>query len=56
VFSFSVISYTFKADSADNKHARAVTHHFGAGGGGAHYTMAGSRQFNKGNKATYIFI
>ena len=34
---------------ADNKHARAITHHgYGGFGGGAHYTMAGSRQFQRG--------
>ena len=35
---------------AYNKHAHAIVHHWGAGGGGSHYHMAGSRQFNKGNK------
>lgn len=41
--------YVHKADFADNKHARALTHHgYGGGGGGAHYTMAGSKQFQKG--------
>ena len=39
----------FKASFADNKHARALTHHgYGGFGGGAHYTMAGSKQFQKG--------
>jgi pre-60S factor REI1 len=42
-------SYVHKADFADNKHARALTHHgYGGFGGGAHYTMAGSKQFQKG--------
>ena len=42
-------AYLHKADFADNKHARAITHHgYGGFGGGAHYTMAGSRQFQKG--------
>ena len=42
-------SYVHKADFADNKHARAITHHgYGGFGGGAHYTMAGSKQFQKG--------
>ena len=42
-------SYVHKADFADNKHARAITHHgYGGFGGGAHYTMAGSRQFQRG--------
>ena len=41
--------YVFKASFADNKHARALTHHgYGGFGGGAHYTMAGSKQFQKG--------
>ena len=40
--------YTFKADFADNAAARAVVHHWGAGGGGSHYHMAGSKQFLKG--------
>ena len=42
-------SYVHKADFADNKHARALTHHgYGGFGGGAHFTMSGSRQFHKG--------
>ena len=41
--------YVHKADFADNKHARALQHHgYGGGSGGAHYTMAGSKQFQKG--------
>ena len=44
-------TYTFKEDVADNKHARALVHHgYGNGGGGAHFTMSGSRQFHKGVK------
>ena len=44
-------SYVHKADFADNKHARALTHHgYGGFGGGAHFTMSGSRAFHKGNK------
>ena len=42
--------FSFKADFAYNKHAHAITHHWGAGGGGAHYTLSGSRAFHKGNK------
>jgi len=39
----------FKASFADNKHARALMHHgYGGFGGGAHYTMAGSKQFQRG--------
>ena len=42
-------SYVHKADFADNKHARAITHHgYGGFGGGAHFTMSGSRSFHKG--------
>jgi pre-60S factor REI1 len=41
-------AFQFKADPADNKHARAITHHWGAGGGGSHYHMAGSVQFQRG--------
>lgn len=41
--------FTFKASFADDKHARALTHHgYGGFGGGAHYTMAGSKQFQRG--------
>ena len=44
-------TYRFKADFADNKHARAIQHHgYGGFGGGAHFTMSGSRQFHKGVK------
>jgi pre-60S factor REI1 len=49
-------SYTHKADAADNKHARAVVHHWGAGGGGSHYHMAGSRQYQKGNKVKGVVL
>ena len=42
-------TFLFKAGSADNKHARALQHHgYGGFGGGAHYTMGGSKQFQKG--------
>jgi hypothetical protein len=42
-------NYVHKASFADNKHARAIQHHgYGSFGGGAHYTMAGSRQFQRG--------
>ena len=42
-------TYTFKEDCADNEHARALQHHgYGGYGGGAHFTMSGSRQFHKG--------
>ena len=42
-------TYTFKEDCADNVHARALQHHgYGGYGGGAHFTMSGSRQFHKG--------
>ena len=42
-------TFQFKAGFADNKHARALQHHgYGGFGGGAHYTMAGSKQFQKG--------
>ena len=41
--------FVFKASFADNKHARALQHHgYGGFGGGAHYTMAGSKQFQRG--------
>jgi hypothetical protein len=40
--------YIFKADFADNAARRAIVHHWGAGGGGSHYHMAGSKQFQKG--------
>ncbi|EOD16776.1 hypothetical protein EMIHUDRAFT_210306 [Emiliania huxleyi CCMP1516] len=41
--------YVHKADFADNKHARALQHHgYGGFGGGAHFTMGHSKQFQKG--------
>lgn len=49
-------NYTHKADAADNKHARAVVHHWGAGGGGSHYHMAGSRQYQKGQKVKGVVL
>jgi pre-60S factor REI1 len=49
-------NYTHKADAADNKHARAVVHHWGAGGGGSHYNMAGSRQYQKGQKIKGVVL
>ena len=43
--------YTYKAGFADNKHTRALQHRgHGGFGGGAHFTMSGSRAFHKGNK------
>jgi hypothetical protein len=41
-------TYLYKADVAWNKHRAAIVHHWGAGGGGSHYNMGGSRQFQKG--------
>jgi hypothetical protein len=41
-------SFVFKQGFADNAARRAIKHHWGEGGGGAHYTMAGSKQFQKG--------
>jgi hypothetical protein len=43
-------TYTYKADFADNKRMRSIVHHWGAGGGGSHYMMAGGKQFQKGNR------
>jgi len=41
--------FNYKAGAADNAYERSVTHHgWGCGGGGAHYTMAGSKQFQRG--------
>jgi hypothetical protein len=40
--------YFFKESEAHDQTASAVRHHFGAGGGGSHYHMAASKQFNKG--------
>ena len=40
--------YHYKADAAHNAATSAIRHHFGAGGGGSHYHMAGSKQFQKG--------
>ena len=37
-------NFIFKAGFADNKRTRAIIHHWGAGGGGSHYNMAGNRQ------------
>ena len=41
-------NFVFKADFADNERRRAIIHHWGAGGGGSHMSMAGSRQYQKG--------
>merc|ERR1719265_1008730 len=42
---------------AENKGMRALVHHgYGNGGGGAHYTMAGSKQYNKGNKVKGVVL
>jgi len=49
-------NYTHKPDAADNKHARAIVHHWGAGGGGSHYHMAGSRQYQKGQKVKGVVL
>ncbi|KAL1498525.1 hypothetical protein AB1Y20_013846 [Prymnesium parvum] len=43
-------SFHFKADEAYNKRAHAIVHHWGAGGGGSHYHMAGSRAFHRGKQ------
>ena len=50
-------NYVHKADFADNKHTRALQHHgYGGFGGGAHFTMSGSRQFHKGNKVKGLVL
>ena len=46
--------FVFKQGAADNAQNRAIVHHWGAGGGGSHYCMAGSKQFQKGNKVKGI--
>ena len=47
----------FKEDFADNKHARALQHHgYGGYGGGAHFTMSGSRQFHKGVRVKGVIL
>lgn len=40
--------YYYKQNEAHDTTMSAVRHHFGAGGGGSHYHMAGSVQFQKG--------
>jgi len=42
--------FTSRADFADNAAARAVVHHWGAGGGGSHYNMAASKSAQKGTQ------
>jgi len=45
-----------KQKEADNKAMRAIVHHWGGGGGGSHYHMAGSKQYNKGNKVKGVIL
>jgi hypothetical protein len=40
--------FVFKQAAAHNERFAAIRHHWGAGGGGSHYHMAGSKQWNKG--------
>lgn len=49
-------TFVFKKDPADNKARRAIVHHWGAGGGGSHYHMAGSRNFQKGNRKKGLIL
>lgn len=49
-------TYIYKADAADNERARAIKHHWGAGGGGSHYHMAGSRQYQKGVRVKGVVL
>lgn len=50
-------SYQYKEDFAHNKHTSALQHHgYGGFGGGAHFTMSGSRQFLKGNKVKGLVL
>jgi len=44
-------TFVHKKDAAHNKRMAANVHHWGAGGGGSHYMMAGSKSVLKGNKA-----
>jgi len=46
----------YKQKEADNKAMRAIVHHWGGGGGGSHYHMAGSKQYNKGNKVKGVIL
>ena len=49
--------YVHKADFADNKHARALQHHgYGGFGGGAHFTMGHSKQFQKGVRVKGVVL
>ena len=41
-------TFTFKKDEAYNAQRHAIVHHWGAGGGGSHMMMCGSRQYQKG--------
>jgi hypothetical protein len=49
-------NYVFKQDFADNAARRAIRHHWGEGSGGAHYTMCGSRQFQKGVRVKGVVL
>lgn len=49
-------NYVFKEDFADNAARRAIKHHWGEGGGGAHYTMCGSRQYQKGVRVKGVVL
>lgn len=49
-------TYVFKQDFADNAARRAIRHHWGEGSGGAHYTMCGSRQFQKGVRVKGVVL
>ncbi len=46
--------FVFKQDAADNAQNRAIVHHWGAGGGGSHFNLGSSKQFQKGNKVKGI--
>ncbi|KAJ1458914.1 C2H2 type zinc-finger-domain-containing protein [Pelagophyceae sp. CCMP2097] len=43
--------FAYKQDHANNTRMRAIVHHWGAGGGGSHYNMAGCKKVLKGQKS-----
>ena len=49
-------NYTFKKGTAWNKHRAATLHHWGAGGGGSHMMMCGSKQFQKGVRVNGVVL
>jgi hypothetical protein len=48
--------YAHKSNGHFNKHRQAILHHWGAGGGGSHYSMAGSRQYQKGVRVKGVVL